>query len=201
MNDMIIILASASPRRKELLELMGFEPVIIPSNADEASDIKDPEALVLELSKRKCRDVAGSLPEEYSDKTVIVVGADTVVAADKMILGKPHGEEEARAMLENISGRTHQVLTGVSVACVRSGKTTAFESFSEKTDVKVAQLSKEAIDGYIATGEPFDKAGAYGIQGCFGKYVEGIDGDYYNVVGLPICSLNKHLEGMKNEMQ
>ncbi len=201
MNEMIIVLASASPRRKELLELMGFSPVIIPSGADEASDITDPEELVLELSRRKCRDVAGNLPEEYKDKTVFVIGADTVVAADKKILGKPHGEEEARDMLETISGRIHQVLTGVSAACVRSGRIEAFESFVEKTDVKVTQLSGEAIDGYIASGEPFDKAGAYGIQGCFGKYVEGIDGDYYNVVGLPICSLNKHLEGMKNEMQ
>ena len=201
MDDMIIILASASPRRKELLELMGHRPVIIPSGADEASDIADPEGLVQELSRRKCEDVAGNLPGEYMDKTVFVIGADTVVAADKKILGKPYDEEDARKMLETISGRIHQVLTGVSVACVRSGKIEAFESFVEKTDVKVTRLSREAIDGYIATGEPFDKAGAYGIQGSFGKYVEGIDGDYYNVVGLPICSLNKHLEGMKNEMQ
>lgn len=203
MTDWHVILASASPRRSELLKRTGIVPEVIPSDVDENVWTADPAELVLELSERKCTDVAMRLlasQTEIPDKTV-VIGADTVVASGGRILGKPSDEEDAFRMLRNLSGRLHEVLTGVFMIFLKSGKIVRTESFAETTRVKVVDLSDEEIRDYIATGEPMDKAGAYGIQGLFSRYVEGIEGDYSNVVGLPVCRICKAFRGLKNELQ
>ena len=202
MIDWHVILASASPRRSELLKRTGIEPEVIPSDIDEDVLITDPAELVSELSERKCTDVAMRLlasQAEIPGKT-IVIGADTVVAAGGNILGKPVDEKDAFRMLQNLSGRLHEVLTGVFMIFIEDRKIVRTESFAETTRVKVAALSDQEIWEYIATGEPMDKAGAYGIQGLFSRYVEGIEGDYSNVVGLPVCRIYKVFRGLKNEL-
>ncbi|MBR3397698.1 MAG: septum formation protein Maf [Lachnospiraceae bacterium] len=203
MIDWHVILASASPRRSELLKRTGIEPEVIPSDVDEDVLISDPAELVSELSERKCTDVAMRLlasQAEIPGKTV-VIGADTVVAAGGKILGKPENEQDAFRMLQNLSGRLHEVLTGVFMIFIEDRKIVRTKSFAETTRVKVAALSDQEIWDYIATGEPMDKAGAYGIQGLFSRYVEGIEGDYSNVVGLPVCRIYKVFRGLKNELQ
>lgn len=203
MIDWHVILASASPRRSELLKRTGIEPEVIPSDVDEDVLISDPAELVSELSERKCTDVAMRLlasQAEIPGKTV-VIGADTVVAAGGRILGKPENEQDAFRMLQNLSGRLHEVLTGVFMVFIEDRKIVRTKSFAETTRVKVAALSDQEIRDYIATGEPMDKAGAYGIQGLFSRYVEGIEGDYSNVVGLPVCRIYKVFRGLKNELQ
>ena len=191
MIDWHVILASASPRRSELLKRTGIEPEVIPSDVDEDVLISDPAELVSELSERKCTDVAMRLlasQAEIPGKTV-VIGADTVVAAGGKILGKPENEQDAFRMLQNLSGRLHEVLTGVFMIFIEDRKIVRTKSFAETTRVKVAALSDQEIWDYIATGEPMDKAGAYGIQGRGCTLVEKIDGDYFNVVGLPVAAL------------
>lgn len=183
-----IILASGSPRRKKLLEQIGIEPVICPSGVDEDTDVTSPRALVEELSCRKCLDIA----EKTEDG--IIVGADTVVAIDDEILGKPKDAEDAKHMLERIQGKTHHVYTGVTIARREAGRLADKVTFSEKTEVHVAGMTDGEIDDYIATGEPLDKAGAYGAQGGFAKFIEGFNGDYCNVVGLPVAALYKNLK-------
>ena len=176
----MILLASASPRRKELLsQICEFEVKV--SYCDENCDIKDPCQLVKELSLRKARAISAG-----NDDTII--GADTVVTIDGKILGKPHSEDEAKAMLKTLSGRTHSVFTGVTVI-----KGQKICSFAEKTDVTFYDLDDMMIDSYVASGEPMDKAGSYGIQekGCV--LVKGICGDYFNVVGLPVAALYRVL--------
>ncbi len=202
MIDWHVILASASPRRSELLKRTGIEPEVIPSDVDEDLRITDPAELVSELSERKCTDVAMRLlasRDEIPDKAV-VIGADTVVVSDGKILGKPVDEADAFRMLRILSGRIHEVLTGVFMIFIDERKIMRTECFVETTRVKVDCLSEAEIRDYIATGEPMDKAGAYGIQGIFSKYVEGIDGDYSNVVGLPVCRIYKAFRGLKNEL-
>lgn len=177
----MIILASASPRRKELLsQICDFD--IRVSDCDENCDITDPEKLVCELSCRKARAIA-------ADTDDIVIGADTVVAIGGKILGKPHSTEEARNMLKSLSGKTHSVFTGVTV--IKSKKE---YTFAEKTDVTFYELDDTLIDRYVASGEPMDKAGAYGIQGKGCVLVKGICGDYFNVVGLPVAHLYRVLD-------
>lgn len=178
---MKIILASASPRRKELLEMAGFTPEIMPSRADETTDISDPEEMVRELSKRKAKSVA----QEVDDG--IVIGSDTVVYIDGQVLGKPSDEEDAAYMLKLLSGRFHFVSTGVTLIKVSGGKVMDTGNFCETTKVYVEPLTDEEIQEYIATKEPMDKAGAYGIQGAFGKHISYLEGDYYTVVGLPLA--------------
>ena len=179
---MNIILASQSPRRKELLERMGIRDFeTISPNVDESVfHGLPPEELVRRLSAEKAAAVAGKVGED-----AIVIAADTVVALEGAVLGKPADELDAFKMLSALSGVRHQVYTGVTV-CRGGEKQTAHEV----TDVTFRELSEEEIEHYIATGEPMDKAGAYGIQGYGALLIQGISGDYYNVMGLPVCRLS-----------
>ena len=191
-----IVLASASPRRKQLLEQMGLEFDIFPSDKEEIIKSNIPSEVCQELSKQKAIDVASSI-KAYNDthadivtpQDIIVIGADTIVTFDGIILGKPVDEEDAFRMLNMLSGNTHEVYTGVTIVVMsKDGRAGEF-SFYESTGVTFYPLTKEEIREYIATGEPMDKAGSYGIQGCFAKYVKGINGDFNNVVGLPVARL------------
>lgn len=226
LNDIRWVLASGSPRRRELLGQIGVVPEIRPSHVEEKVSSDVPEEVVMELSGQKAEDVAAELlgqkeenvaaellgqkkedmavellgqKQEYvaveegirqgSDK-ILVLGADTVVAVDGMILGKPSSYEEAYEMIKRIQGRTHQVYTGVTMICLNRDKKRGDKSkgvtFAEKTDVTVFAMTEEEIHSYVESGDSLDKAGAYGIQGAFAKYVAGIQGDYNNVVGLPV---------------
>ena len=182
---MAIILASQSPRRRELLGQMGFSDFIIrPAVGEEKADLSlSPARLVEDLSLQKGLEVAASAAPGD-----LVIAADTVVAVDGQILGKPHSPQEAAEMLCALSGRTHTVYTGVTL-CRDSEVLTEHEA----TSVRFRPLTREEIEAYVATGEPMDKAGAYGIQGIGSLLVEGIEGDYFNVVGLPVCRLGRML--------
>ena len=181
-----IILASQSPRRSELLSLVTPEFDVVVSNAEEIAPTGvKPEEIPVFLASVK----AGAVAKEHFDDTVI--GADTVVLLGDRLLGKPEDEEDAAEMLRALSGREHTVITG---CCIIKGS--KWITFSEQTRVRFYKLSKKEIAEYIATGEPFDKAGAYGIQGKGFFLVEGITGDYYNVMGLPITRLRRELERM-----
>lgn len=179
------ILASASPRRKELLGMLGISFEIIPSNAEEDMGKQAPSDLVEGLSYLKASDVYTKLAEDgkHADG-IAVIGADTVVYCDGRILGKPSDASEADEMLRLLSGRVHEVYTGVSLVWEKNRRV-----FHSVTEVEVCRLTDEEIKAYIDTGEPFDKAGAYGIQGLFMKHVRRICGDYNNVVGLPVAEL------------
>ena len=185
-----IILASGSPRRKELLEQAGISFIIKVSEADETITKKEPWEVVMELAARKARAVTESGLEE---EDVIVIGADTVVAVDGKILGKPHSKEEAEEMLRLLSGRVHQVCTGVALLSRNQGSWRE-RTFYEETQVEMYPITEEEIREYVATGEPMDKAGAYGIQGRAAIFVKGIQGDYNNVVGLPVSRLYQELK-------
>ena len=182
---MEIILASQSPRRKELLERMGIRSfTVMDSGVDEhEEELLPPEELVCRLSERKAEAVARRAPAG-----AVVIAADTVVSLDGAILGKPADKLEAFRMLSTLSGVRHQVYTGVTV--MRDGEK---QVEHETTDVTFRELSEEEIEHYLATGEPMDKAGAYGIQGYGALLVERIEGDYYNVMGLPVCRLGQML--------
>ena len=187
---MKIYLASGSPRRKELLSQIGLEFEIMVSEADEKCDIKDPTGLVEELSKRKATAVMDEL--KASGKSgFMVIGADTVVALEGEILGKPKNPEDAKKMLGKLSGREHDVYTGVTI-----GYGDDFLTFHEKTSVSFFKMSDGEIEEYVSTGDPLDKAGAYGIQGFCARYIRGISGDYNNVVGLPIGRLYQELKNL-----
>lgn len=172
-----IILASASPRRKEILELADLKFDIMPSNAQEITTKTAPNEVVMELASIKAKDIY-----KKSEKQSMIVGADTVVAYQGQILGKPADEADAKRMLTMLSGQTHEVYTGVCVIEDEKIKT-----FYEETKVTFYEISDEQIDRYIKTGEPMDKAGSYGIQGKAAVFIKGIEGDYYNVVGFPIA--------------
>lgn len=172
-----IILASASPRRKEILQLADLSFDIMPSDAEEITTKTEPQEVVMELASIKAKDIY-----ERSDKQSMVVGADTVVAYKGQILGKPSDEGDARRMLSMLSGQTHEVYTGVCV--IEDGQ---IKTFYEETKVTFYEISEDEIDRYIGTGEPMDKAGSYGIQGKAAVFIKGIEGDYYNVVGFPIA--------------
>ena len=172
-----IILASASPRRKEILELADLKFDVMPSDAQEITTKTAPNEVVMELASIKAKDIY-----KKSAKQSMVVGADTVVAYQGQILGKPADEADAKRMLTMLSGQTHEVYTGVCV--IEDGKT---KTFYEETKVTFYEISDEQIDRYIKTGEPMDKAGSYGIQGKAAVFIKGIEGDYYNVVGFPIA--------------
>ena len=182
---MTVILASQSPRRRELLGQMGFTDFIIrPAQGEETIDPDlSPDKLVEELSRQKCAEVAS-----VSSADDLVIAADTVVAIDGTVLGKPRSEQEAYAMLSRLSGRHHTVYTGVTV---RRGKQSL--TAHEATRVHFRPLTPAEIEAYVSTGEPMDKAGSYGIQGYGSMLVEGISGDYFNVVGLPVCLLGRML--------
>lgn len=174
------ILASGSPRRRELLEQIGVEFEVRISGVEERTSAVLPEDVVLELSELKAEDVAQGAPEG-----VLILGADTVVSLEGRIMGKPRSHKEACEMIGSLQGRTHQVLTGVTMIYKERGGQRGI-SFVEKTDVTLYPMSEEEIREYGESEEPMDKAGAYGIQGRFAKYILKIDGDYSNVVGLPV---------------
>ena len=178
-----IILASKSPRRKELLGRLVKDFEIEESAIDEESSETDPDRLAGRLAKMKARDVFSRNPG------AIVIGADTVVAVDGKLLGKPRDEADAREMIARLAGRTHSVHTGVCVTAEGFCRTVCCKTF-----VTFDEMSGEDMDEYIAVGDYRDKAGAYGIQGAAAKYISGICGDYYNVMGLPIHALYKILK-------
>lgn len=181
-----IILASASPRRRELLERAGVNFEVIPASGEENRISDDQKEAVQQLARDKAVSVMHTI-EDSADGT-LVIGSDTVVVFENMILGKPHDIEDAVNTLKKLQGNTHQVYTGVSVLEKKNGVWTE-HTFYESTDVTFYPVSDEEIRAYVATGEPMDKAGSYGIQGIFGIYVRGICGDYNNVVGLPVARL------------
>lgn len=182
---MQIILASASPRRKALLEMLGTENLlVIPAQGEEiVPEGLTPEEAVICLAETKAGEVAATRP-----RTDVVIGADTIVVLDGRIFGKPATEAEAFQMLRTLSGRTHMVYTGVSVMRGEERR-----SHAEASSVTFREMTDEEIRAYIATRDPMDKAGAYGIQGKACLFVERIDGDFYNVMGLPLCRLGKML--------
>lgn len=180
-----IILASASPRRRELLEWAGVNFQVITGNGEEHITKTEPSQIVEELSKEKVFQVADIVSGE---EETVVIGADTIVSFQGKILGKPSDKEDSGKMLEMLQGKTHQVYTGVTIALFREGRWQS-HSFSECTDVTFYPVSREEIEAYVETGDPADKAGSYGIQGPFGIYVKEIRGDYNNVVGLPVSRL------------
>lgn len=248
-SNYTLILASASPRRRELLAQIGLTPVILPSDAGEELSESDPRSAVHELSLRKARNVADRLPlllkeaaipgtghasgaedaaptspllapsrTGHSSGRYIVLGADTIVVLEQEILGKPHSHEEAARMLSRLQGRTHHVYTGVTLidcdlslrdAAVSSADTAATQnaalpgdspertlSFTEKTAVTFAPMTQEEIRLYAESDEPMDKAGAYGIQGPFIRHISRIEGDYTNVVGLPVHRVYEALKSL-----
>ena len=184
---MQLILASQSPRRKELLGLFGVPFTVRVADIDETMDFSAPAA---EEVARVSRLKALAIPREDDD---VLIAADTIVVCQGRILGKPRDEAEAYAMLRLLSGREHQVMTGCTVLCGDRR-----ETFTEVTDLTFRPLSEAEIRRYVASGEPMDKAGAYGIQGGAALFCPGIRGDYYNVMGLPVCRLGTVLGQMKN---
>ena len=194
-----IILASSSPRRRELMAQAGFAFEVLVSEADETIETETPGEMVEVLSERKAAAVAEEIKRQgFAEESVLLVGADTMVAIDGKKLGKPKDEKGAEEMLEELSGRTHQVYTGVTLMRLRKAENGSIlqesRTFSEGTDVSFYPLTKEEIRSYIASGEPRDKAGAYGIQGKAAVFVKEIKGDYNNVVGLPIARLYQELK-------
>lgn len=196
-----IILASASPRRKELLEQIGLEFEICPAKGEEVITKTIPHEVVMELSKQKAEEVAAMVvgfQKENQDITtpsdILVIGADTVVAYEGNILGKPKDEEDAKRMLTLLSGNTHSVFTGVTLVLIDKSGRVGELVFYEKTDVTMHAMTEAEIERYVASGEPMDKAGSYGIQGKCAIYVEKITGDYNNVVGLPIARIYQELK-------
>lgn len=187
---MEIILASASPRRKELLELMGIPFSVRVSDADETTDENLPPYFIVEqLSLLKASSVAAEVRAEGKD--ALVIGADTIVVLEGTILTKPKDAEDAKRMLKLLSGKWHSVLSGVTVMHTKTAKS---ETFYVETKVHFVDLTEEEILNYIETKEPLDKAGSYGIQGKGSMFIDKIEGDYFNVVGLPVCKLAKVLK-------
>lgn len=184
-----ILLASQSPRRRELLTQAGFDYEVIPSAVEEHTTRSLPWEIVLELSEQKAMDIY----RNHKADRILVIGADTIVAYGTRILGKPHTREEAYEMLELLQGNTHQVYTGVTMVWQEDGITKQ-TAFFEKTEVVCYPMQKEEIQDYINTGDCMDKAGAYGIQTQFGVHVKEIRGDYNNVVGLPIARLYQEMK-------
>jgi septum formation protein len=182
------ILASSSPRRREILERAGFTFDVIPSSVEENTDKTKPSEIVTELAAMKAEDVFRRCRQE----DCVVIGADTIVVYRDEILGKPADKAEAYDMLSMLADRTHQVYTGVSLVISKKGRVHT-RTFCESTDVTFCPICKEDLRAYVETGDPLDKAGAYGIQGPFAIHVKCISGDYHNVVGLPICRLYQEL--------
>lgn len=196
-----IILASASPRRRELLSQAGYEFEVIPSKGEEVITKVHPAEVVEELSLQKAAEVAERIisgSEKVRDFSV-VIGADTVVAADHRILGKPADRDDARRMITTLQGNVHQVYTGVTLIVRDPDGSLRTGTFHECTDVDVCEMTAEEVEEYISTKEPYDKAGAYGIQGSFGIYIRAIRGCYYNVVGLPISRLYHELQKLRRQ--
>ncbi len=183
--DKKVILASASPRRQELIKLIFHSVEILPAECEETL----PEGIGAREAVEYLSKIKNEASSELTEKENLIVSADTVVSIDDEILGKPVDKEDARRMITLLSGKIHQVYTGVTLSL--NGKV---KTFSEKTDVEFFDLTEEEIEEYISSSEPYDKAGAYGIQGKAGLLVKGINGDYYNVVGFPIARLKREIQ-------
>lgn len=190
MSKKRIVLASASPRRSELMTQAGFTFEIQVSNKEEIYTSTQPDEIVKELSLLKAEDVAHNIER----KDAIVIGADTVVALDGKILGKPKSEEEAVCMIGQLQGRKHQVYTGVTILIFDENGICSRKNHAVCTEVFVNPMTDREIAEYIACEQVMDKAGAYGIQGRFAVYIDKIEGDYYNVVGLPISYIYQVLK-------
>ena len=190
MEKKSIILASGSPRRKELLLQIGIVPEIIVSHVEEKITSDVPAEVVMSLAEQKAVDVAKNMPEGK-----VILGSDTVVAADGKILGKPKSHEEAYEMIRSLVGRSHQVYTGVCIVKkgAADGKDTVV-SFYDETDVQVSGMTEAEIREYADSEEPMDKAGAYAVQGFFAQYIEGLRGSYANVMGLPVHLVYRKLK-------
>ena len=191
-----IILGSASPRRRELLSQIGVEFEVRVSDKEEIYKSSIPEEIVKELSLMKAENVASDLLENIADgsiKDTVVIGADTIVVLDDEILGKPSDEEDAVCMLTRLQGREHWVYTGVAVLDFGPDGEKTVINYPVGTKVYVNAMTEDEIRAYVATKDPLDKAGAYGIQGRFAAYIDRIDGDYYNVVGLPVSRVYRTL--------
>ena len=191
-----IILGSASPRRRELLSQIGVEFEVRVSDKEEIYKSSIPEEIVKELSLMKAENVASDLLENIADgsiKDTVVIGADTIVVLDDEILGKPSDEEDAVCMLTRLQGREHWVYTGVAVLDFGPDGEKTVINYPGGTKVYVNAMTEDEIRAYVATKDPLDKAGAYGIQGRFAAYIDRIDGDYYNVVGLPVSRVYRTL--------
>lgn len=198
-----LILASGSPRRKELLEQIGAEFEILPAKGEEVINNVLPDAAVQELSAQKAAEIAERYKKELpagneAGKTVIL-GADTIVACEGEILGKPKDKEDAVRMLQMLSGNTHSVFTGVTLIVEEAGKQET-HSFYAETKVTMYPMDETQISAYVETGEPMDKAGAYAIQGKCAVYIEKIMGDYNNVVGLPVAAIFQKLDKLGIEI-
>lgn len=186
-----IILGSASPRRRELLTQIGVEFQVRVSEKEEIYKSSVPEEIVKELSLMKAENVASELGEDIVD--TVIIGADTIVVLDNEILGKPVDEEDAVRMLTRLQGREHMVYTGVAALDFGPDEEKTVINYSVGTKVYVNAMTEEEIRAYVETKDPLDKAGSYGIQGRFAAYIERIDGDYYNVVGLPVSRVYQTL--------
>lgn len=204
---MEIILASASPRRRELLTQIGLEFRICVSDAEETVTKKEPADIVMELSEKKAAGVAAQILSgkatdsrglEILPGELLILGADTLVFLDGEQMGKPSDASDAFSMLSRLQGRVHQVYTGVTFLVLKDGKIVSKKSFYEKTQVEFYPMSKDEIQGYIETKEPVGKAGSYAIQGFGSRYVKRIEGDYNNVVGLPVARVYRELKNIEN---
>ena len=204
-NKKNIILASASPRRKEILEQVGIEFDVIVSDVEEVITEIDPKKIVLELSMQKAEDVYKKVLKDRFDNDNnikednnknVIIAADTVVEVDNKIMGKPKDRQEAYDMINLIQGRKHNVLTGVTLVICDGINEPRKIAFYESTEVEIFDMSDDEINKYLDSGESFDKAGAYAIQGIFAAYVKGINGDYYNVVGLPIARIVREMKSI-----
>ena len=185
-----IILASGSPRRKELLLQIGIVPEIIVSHVEEKITSDVPAEVVMSLAEQKAVDVAKEMPEG-----TVILGSDTVVAADGTILGKPKSHEEAYEMIRRLAGRSHQVYTGVClVKKGPEGEADTVVSFYDETDVNVYPMTEKEIREYADSEEPMDKAGSYAVQGFFARYIDGLKGSYANVMGLPVHLVYQELK-------
>ena len=200
-----IILASGSPRRKEILEQVGLSFDVIISDVEEIITESEPKKIVLELSMQKAEDVYKKVLKERFDNNQndstdgdkhIIIAADTVVEVDNAIMGKPKDREEAYEMINLIQGRKHNVLTGVTLIICDGVNVPRKISFYESTEVEIYDMNSDEINQYIDSGESFDKAGAYAVQGLFAAYVKGLNGDYYNVVGLPISRIIREFKSI-----
>ena len=185
-----IILASGSPRRKELLLQIGIVPEIIVSHVEEKITSDVPAEVVMSLAEQKAVDVAKEMPEG-----TVILGSDTVVAADGKILGEPKSHEEADEMIRRLAGRSHQVYTGVClVKKGPEGEADTVVSFYDETDVNVSPMTEKEIREYADSEEPMDKAGSYAVQGFFARYIDGLKGSYANVMGLPVHLVYQELK-------
>lgn len=189
-----IVLASASPRRKDILQTAGYDFIVLPADVDEGHTVGSPEEIVMELAKRKAEECAKHLPEDimHNEDGFLVIGSDTLVFLDEEQLGKPESHERWREYISRLSDNTHKVITGV---CIITEKLT--DTFCACTYVNVADMTEAEIDDFIQTGDDMDKAGGYGIQGKFAKYISGITGEYNNVVGFPIAAFAKRIKELE----